>query len=359
MLKQERKKIVVAMSGGVDSSVAAKILVEQGHDVLGIFLNFWKDPDAKNIENKCCSTKALLDARMVCDQIGIRLYTFDFVNTFKTKIVDNFISEYKAGRTPNPCVRCNKYVKLGLLLKKVEELGYNYLATGHYSIIKNTKDKKGVELFKGEDQKKDQSYFLYKLSQKQLQKIILPLGEYTKVEVREMAEKWGLLVAKKSESQEICFVPKDHNDFLKKYLQLKRGLIKTLDDQVVGEHNGLSLYTIGQRKGVEIGGIGPFYVVRKDLKTNILYVTGDTMDDQLFMDQFGIKEVNWVNEVSFPLACDAVIRYGSKLVVCTVDMNNLKKECFVNLKEKVRAITSGQSIVFYDKNKLLGGGVIM
>ena len=372
-----KKKVVIAMSGGVDSSVAAKLLVDQGHEVVGIFLHFWTPPisnceagSLSRTENKCCSAKALIDARRVCKKIGIKLYTFNFKDIFKKEIVDNFLHEYEKGNTPNPCVRCNKLVKLGLLIQKAKELGFNYVATGHYVRIKNeelriknktnkSKDIKTIyQLLKAKDDKKDQSYFLYTLTQEQLRHLIFSLGNYLKEEVRKMAEKFNLPVASKSESQEICFIPgKSHNDFLKKYIKLKRGKIKTLDGKELGEHQGLPLYTIGQRRGIEIGGIGPFYAACMDYKENILYVVPDKDDPILYSDNLITKDVNWINpNLNFPLKCEAVIRYHAKAVSCEV--NKKANNYIVQFIKPIRAITPGQSVVFYSGLEVLGGGII-
>lgn len=354
-------KIIVAMSGGVDSSVAAKLLVDQGHEVIGIFLYFWSEKSIDIRENKCCSTKALMDARRVCHTIGIKLYTFNFKDIFKKEIVDNFLSEYECGNTPNPCVRCNKFVKLGLLIKKAKALGFNYVATGHYARSKKSKikSKKSIRLLKAKDKSKDQSYFLYALTQRQLSHLIFPLGDFLKKDVRKMAKQFGLPIADKTESQEICFVPgKSHNDFLKKYLKFNKGPIKTMDNQIVGEHQGLPLYTIGQRKGIEIGGIGPFYAARMDYKKNILFVTPNRDDPILYTDSLIAKNVNWINlSLTFPLSCKAVIRYHSEPVSCVVTMKTANK-VLVRLKKSIRAITSGQSVVFYKQDEVLGGGII-
>ena len=354
------------MSGGVDSSVAAKLLIDEGHDVLGIFLSFWKDPKSMGIENKCCSAKALADARAVCAKLNIRLYTLDFAEIFKKEIVDNFLHEYKIGNTPNPCVRCNKFVKIGLLIKKARSLGYEFVATGHYARIKKEKSlfssnhKTIFKLLKGVDNKKDQSYYLYKFNQKELAHLIFPLGGYAKEEIRALAKKANLPVATKSESQEICFTPNDHNDFLRQYLPLKPGEIRDQDEEIVGGHKGLPLYTVGQRKGIEIGGVGPFYVVNKDKKNNILYITNDEHDEKLFQKEVLIKIVSWINpSVQYPLDCLAVLRYGAKPVKCVVSKKNTDTDqCHVSLSEKARAVTPGQSIVFYKGDEVLGGGVI-
>ena len=366
MSNREKKKVIVAMSGGVDSSVVAKMMVDAGYDVLGIFLSFWKDPNSQSVENKCCSAKALSDARAVCTQLGIRLYVLDFADIFKKEIVDNFLDEYRAGKTPNPCVRCNKFVKLGLLIKKAKALGYSHVATGHYAQIKKEKSSQSsskaevFKLLKGVDKAKDQSYYLYKFNQEELSSLLFPLGEYTKTQTRVMAEKANLLVASKSDSQEICFTPNNHNEFLRIYLTLSPGEIRTPDEAVVGKHQGLPLYTLGQRRGIEIGGVGPYYVLKKDQKNNILYVTNDENNEKLFSEEFIIKDTNWLNpDISLPLRCEAKVRYGANLVECIVDKKSTDlSQCHVQLLKPVRAITSGQSVVFYNEEEVLGGGII-
>lgn len=374
MVKKKKGKVLVAMSGGVDSSIAAFLLQKQGYDVTGIFLHFWKESSSgvKNVENKCCSAKALMDARRVCQKIGVPLYTFNLSDIFKKEVVDYFLNQYKQGLTPNPCIPCNKLVKLGLLIKRARKLGFDYVATGHY--VKNKKlprlsrlrEQDGQEitnyrLFRGKDKNKDQSYFLYNLTQEQLKYVLFPLGDYTKDQVRQLAKKFKLLVHDKKESQEICFIPeKSHNDFLKRHLKLKPGKIKTLDNKIIGQHNGLPLYTIGQRKGVEIGGTGPYYVAKCDYKTNILYVVKDKDDSVLYSDKLIAKDINWIAGIEpiFPLKCQAVIRYRHQAEECIVDKKGQNIILFVRFKKPQRAITPGQSVVFYKKNEIIGGGII-
>lgn len=356
-MRAKKQKIIVAMSGGVDSSVAAKILKDK-HETVGIFLHFWKEPGLKDAENKCCSIEALQDARRICQKIGISLYTMNFSREFKKDVVDEFLRSYSSGGTPNPCVRCNKMVKLGLLIKKAQELGFSHVASGHYVRLK--KVGKLFKLFKGKDPEKDQSYFLYTLTQEQLSHLIFPLGDYTKPKVRELARKYGLPTASKKESQEICFISgKSHNEFLRRHLKLKRGPIKTLDGKIVGEHQGLPLYTIGQRKGIEIGGVGPFYATSMDYENNILYVVNDVDDKSLYKSELVAKNVNWISGETpkKSLKCEAVIRYRHKPVKCQISFTK-KEECLVKFSKPQRAITVGQSIVFYNKDEVLGGGII-
>jgi len=371
MKKIKKIKVLVAMSGGVDSSVAAKILKDKGYDVTGIFLHFWKEGSDNHFENKCCSNKALMDARIVAKKINIPFYTLNFFKEFKNEVVDYFLKEYECGHTPNPCVVCNKKIKLGKLIEYAKKLGFDYIATGHYARIKrefpisnfqfskkNEKVNK-IKLLKGVDNNKDQSYFLYTLSRDQLKHILFPLGGFTKEKVRQMAKKFKLPVAEKKESQEICFIPeKSHNEFLKRHLKLKKGEIKTLDGKIIGKHNGLPLYTIGQRKGVEIGGVGPFYTAKMDYKKNILYVVNNCNDPILFKNNLIAKNVSWIsNSVpKFPLKCEAVIRYRQKGVKCIINSKN--SNILVKFNDPQRAITPGQSVVFYKGKEVLGGGII-
>ncbi|MFA4833443.1 MAG: tRNA 2-thiouridine(34) synthase MnmA [Patescibacteria group bacterium] len=386
----KKKHIIIAMSGGVDSSVAAKLLKDQGHDLLGIFLHFWKDENnppnplyqGGAAENKCCSLEALMDARRVCSNIGIPFYTLNFSSIFKKEVVDDFLDEYKKGNTPNPCIRCNKLVKLGLLVERAKKLGFDYVASGHY--VKNQKPKtknQKYKLYRAKDKNKDQSYFLYTLTQEQLEHLLFPLGNYIKEGVRKIAGASGLPVAAKKESQEICFISgKSHNDFLKRYLKLKPGPIKLLPHpgpllirrgeelrqpaerrgEVIGKHQGLPLYTIGQRKGVEIGGVGPFYVAKCDYKSNTLYVVKDGDDPALYDSKLIAGNVNWIagQEPKIPLTCEAVIRYRHKPTKCKVTKSKVKSSYIVKFKKPQRAITPGQSVVFYKKDEVLGGGVI-
>lgn len=358
--KTSQKKVLVAMSGGVDSSVAACLLKDQGYDVAGVFLHFWKDRSVGfKAENRCCSLESLLDAKAVAAKIGIPLFTFDYSAKFKEEVVDTFLSEYQAGRTPNPCVTCNKKIKTARLLKQARALGFDYLATGHYLKIK--KEGREYVLLKAKDKNKDQTYFLYTLSQDELKHLLFPLGDFKKPQVRKLAEKYGLKIAAKAESQDICFLAGDHNIFLKKYLKLKSGDIRILgSNEKIGEHLGLPLYTIGQRRGL-VGGIGPFYVADFDYKKNILYVVKEWNDKILYRREFIVKDVNWLSFKSpkRKFKAQVVIRYGHKAVNCEVLPLKNKNNYQVIFNHQQRAVTPGQSAVFYDGQKVLGGGIIM
>ncbi len=356
-------KAVIAISGGVDSSAAAFLLQKRGLEVIGMFMKLGVD------QNNNEAT-----ARRVCQKLGIRFYPVNFASQFKKEVIDYFLDSYAQGLTPNPCVKCNKIIKFGFLLEQVREIGADFLATGHY--VKNAKCKMQnakfiYKLYRGKDKDKDQSYFLYNLTQEQLARVLFPLGDYTKAEVKKIADKAGLPYLKK-ESQDVCFLAGDtirqaqarHNDFLKKHLNLKFGKIKTIDGKIVGEHQGLPFYTIGQRRGVEIGGVGPFYVARCDYKTNTLYVVSDRDDPVLYSDKLIAKNVNWIvgKEPNLPLQCEAVIRYRHKPVKCVVykPPSGFKSHSVaVKFTKPQRAITLGQSVVFYKGDEVLGGGVII
>lgn len=351
-MNKPAKKAIVAVSGGVDSSVSAYLLKKKGYEVIGVFMKLEGD----QVESE-------RSARAVCSHLGIRFYPVNLHDKFREEVVDYFLESYKAGITPNPCVKCNKVIKFGELIRIADELGAEYLATGHYVRIKETDGK--FFLYRGSDPNKDQSYFLYNMNQPILERLIFPVGEQEKSEIRKIADKAGMPYLK-GESQDVCFLNKDgreveHNEYLKKYLELSPGPIKTLGNEIVGEHQGLPLYTIGQRKGIEIGGVGPFYVVRADYETNTLYVVNDGNDPALYSDKLKIKNSNWINgsEPKMPFECEVVIRYRHKPVSCLVTAGPSQDEYLVELKKAERAITLGQSAVFYDGDQVLGGGVII
>ena len=340
------KKVVAALSGGLDSSMAAYLLHRQGYEVLGVFLRMGLDKDVDEDH-----------ARRVCEFLGIKFYPVDISRQFQQEVVDYFVDSYARGFTPNPCIKCNQTIKFAELIKLADGLGYDRVATGHYVRLK--KEKGVYQLYKGKDPAKDQSYFLYRLTQSQLNRIIFPLGRYHKEEIRKKAEKIELPFYD-SESQDICFITGDHNEFLKQKLNLQPGPIKTRDGRVVGEHQGLPLYTLGQRRGVNVGGIGPLYVVQCDYKNNILYVTDDSEDPALYSRRVQARECNWIagTPPETPLSCQAMVRYGQKPHSCRIQKTEEGK-CEAEFDSPQRAVTPGQSIVFYDGDKVLGGGVIM
>ncbi len=336
------------MSGGVDSSVAAALLCAGGFDVTGVFMKFWKDGQAG--KNRCCSAESEKLARLTAKKIGIPFYVVNAEKEFKKKVVDYFLNEYKKGRTPNPCVVCNKEIKFGFLLEKAFSLGADYIATGHYANIKDGR------LLKGKDKQKDQSYFLCQLDQKQISRILFPVGNYTKPQVRALAKKFGLPSAKTEESQEICFVQHATNDFLKKYLKTKPGKITDKAGKILGRHNGLWFYTIGQRRGLGVNQ-GPYFVVSKDFKKNILAVSKNKKD--LLSREFTAEKVNWVfgREPKTPAKAEVKIRYRhkpAKAVIAKIQKGKYK----ISFEKPQLAVTPGQSAVFYRGKELLGGGAI-
>lgn len=409
------KKVICAMSGGLDSSVAAALLKRAGFDVVGVFMEFWAPPskiytnnntNLDEFENRYCSPEAELRAKKVAKILKIPFYVFNFEKEFKKKIVDKFLDEYKKGVTPNPCVVCNKEIKFGLLIEKALKLDVDYIATGHYARIRKFINSKKIRysLIKAKDRKKDQSYFLWMLNQNQLKRILFPIGDYTRAEVESLARKFKLTsVLGIKKSFEVCFISTTINDFLKKYLKEKPGKIVDTQGKVLGEHRGLWFYTIGQRKGIGFSG-GPYFVLDKNIKKNLLIVTKNEKD--LFKKELICKNVNWIREPSsrsvlnrsqvrrlstkfyalencalafskqyfldfmgqaskqqkLSLKVRAKIRYRHKTSPATIC--HLKSNIYyLKFEKSQRAITPGQSVVFYSskagKNQeLLGGGII-
>jgi len=374
----EKKKIVVAMSGGLDSSVAAAFLKRAGFIIVGVFMKFWSEPEKDGlvgVSNRCCSPEAEVRARKVAKILKIPFYVFNFEKEFKTKIVDYFLEGYKKGITPNPCVVCNKEIKFGLLLEKALALDADFIATGHYALkheVKSQKSKvKSYKLLRAKDKEKDQSYFLWMLNQKQLKRILFPIGDYTRKEVENLARKFKLPVLKAKKSVEICFIKTIINDFLSKYLKEKPGpVVEQVHygvNKIIGRHLGLWFYTIGQRKGIGLPGgpafakasAGkPYYVLDKNLKKNLLIVTKN--ERNLYKKELIAKNVNWISGKvpEFPLKLKAKIRYRhqSALAVITKTLN--PKTYTLKFEKSQRAITPGQSVVFYRGEELLGGGII-
>lgn len=355
----EKKRVVVGMSGGVDSSLTAVLLKEQGYDVIGITMRLADESrDFEENDRGCCSLSAVADARRVCEIIGIPHYVMDFKELFREKVIDDFLANYAKGWTPNPCIACNRYVKFEGLLTRAMELGASYVATGHYARIEQ--DAAGRWLLKkGLDEKKDQAYALYHLNQHSLAHFLMPLGVYTKVETRAMAERLGLPVARKPDSQEICFVPRD--DY-KAYLKeknpacLQPGDIVDLSGHVLGHHAGVPLYTIGQRKGLGIAAAHPLYVVRLDTAHRQV-VVGSAGD--VFASGLIAGDMNWIaiDNLQEPLHVMAKIRYGKKEgAACVSPLAEGRVR--VDFAEPQRAVTPGQSVVFYDGDTVVGGGII-
>lgn len=344
------------MSGGVDSSVVAALIKQQGYDVIGVFMQFWYPSGESYGENRCCSLESYNEARAVAATLDIPIHKINFGRQFKKLIVDEFLNEHKSGHTPNPCVACNKFVKFDLLLKYARTVfGADYLATGHY--VKLSHDKSCYKLSRPKDRAKDQTYFLYNLKQEQLKHLLFPLADYKKEQVRELAKKLKLAVHAKKDSQEICFVGKSREDFLKRYLKLKPGKIVDAAGKVLGQHRGLPLYTVGQRTGLGLSG-GPWYVAKINLKKNELVVTRNSKDKLLSNKEIVCEKVNWLNnETKLSMRCQAQIRYRGKAESCRVEKVGKRFKAIFNNPQQ--AVMSGQSIVFYDKDRLLGGGVIV
>lgn len=357
--KPEETKVVVGMSGGVDSSVAALLLKEQGYDVIGIFMKNW---DEKGDFGYCTAEEDYEDVRAVCNQIDIPHYIVNFEKEYWDKVFKYFLEEYKKGRTPNPDVMCNKEIKFKAFLEYALKIGADFLATGHYARV----DYHDAEyrLLRGKDNNKDQTYFLCALNQTQLSRSMFPLGHLSKKSVREIAEKEGLKTAKKKDSTGICFIgERNFEDFLSKYLPSQPGEIKSFDGRILGRHNGLMYYTLGQRKGLGIGGIGsgePWFVADKDLRGNVLYVVQGSSNPKLFSYGLQAKDVNWINSSSInkkTFKCTGKFRYRQQDQGVRVEIIN-DKECKVIFDNPQKAITPGQAVVFYDGEVCLGGGII-
>ena len=360
-MNPNQKRVLLGMSGGVDSSVAGYLLREQGYDVIGVTMKVWPQDCISRAEDKCCGPQAVADARAVAHSLGIPHYVVDEADQFERLVIDYFSSEYQAGRTPNPCVMCNEKLKFGNLWSKAAVLGCDYIATGHYAVIEHHGDR--AVLRKGIDLRKDQSYFLFSLRQPQLQRALTPLGTMRKPQIREIAHSLGLKVADKTDSQEICFVPgNDYKAFLRSHLgenEFHRGEIYDLNGNFVGEHDGLELFTIGQRKGLPGGSLLPRYVVDLDPETNRVIV-GDA--DDLICDEFEIDRVTWHpvaagTDRSRPFDATVKIRYNHPGALASVTPLEPNRAC-IRLQEPQRAVTPGQAAVFYDRDVVLGGGWI-
>lgn len=370
-MNRNKQRVLLGMSGGVDSSVAGYLLREQGYDVIGVTMKVWPQDCISRAEDKCCGPQAVADARNVAHALGIPHYVVDEADQFERLVIDYFASEYQAGRTPNPCVMCNEKLKFGNLWSKAKALGCDYIATGHYAIVEHvvvpqSRDDPGRAILrKGVDPRKDQSYFLFSLRQPQLRRALTPLGTMTKPQIRKIAHSLGLKVADKIDSQEICFVPgNDYKAFLRSHLgeaEFHRGEIYDVDGNFIGEHEGIELFTIGQRKGLPGGSRRPRYVIDLDPETNRVIV-GDA--DDLVVDEFEIDRVNWhpaagITDPGYNHEIDVVvkIRYnhrGARATITPLE-NDRARIC---LHEPQRAVTPGQAAVIYRGDIVLGGGWI-
>ncbi len=376
----KRLKVAVGMSGGVDSGVSAKLLVDAGYDVAGVHLHFWAEYDPYlSRENKCCSTESLMAARKTCDMLGIPFYTFNFEDIFKETVVEYFLDEFKSLRTPNPCVVCNRKIKTGRLVKYVQGLGFDMLATGHYiNVVQQHGDQyevlaydameKRAEILEafpnhdplflkmGNDDKKDQSYFLYTMKQEDLVRLVFPLGNMVKDDVRKLAVDWNLPVASSKESFDICFIPGDnYRDFLMRHMPeyVVPGDVVTVEGEIIGKHNGLPFYAIGQRRGFTTNKVVPYYVVgfNKDLNQLIVGKSGQTDKTS-----FTVHSSTFADEIAVEVDCQVRLRHmgGFNEGKVVKDGDTVR----VELATPQRGITPGQSAVFYRDRVLLGGGVI-
>jgi len=350
------ERVVVGLSGGVDSAVAALLLKQQGYEVIGLFMKNWEDDDT---DEYCPSRVDLIDAAAVADRIGIELEAINFSAEYKERVFSIFLEEYQAGRTPNPDVLCNAEIKFKAFLDHALELGADFMATGHYARLDRSNG--SMRLMKALDDSKDQSYFLYRLNQAQLSKTLFPLGELRKTEVREIALRHGLPNHAKKDSTGICFIgERPFREFLSRYLPKQPGPIRTKEGRQIGEHQGLMYYTIGQRQGLGIGGPGkPWFVAGKDLAANILYVVQGHDDSALLKSTLSAIDLSWIGGDA-PAATSsyaAKTRYRQPDAECYIDALSLDC-CDVSFAEPQWAVTPGQSVVLYDRDVCLGGGII-
>ena len=358
------ERVLLGMSGGVDSSVSAILLKEQGYEVIGCTMRLW-DAESDGADSKCCGVDAVYDAKRVCDKLGIPHYTINCKEEFKCKVVDYFIKEYTQAKTPNPCIECNQYLKFGAFYQKAKELECKYIATGHYAKTEYSKKYEQMVLKKAEEQKKDQTYFLYTIPQDLVENILFPLQNYTsKEDTRKLAKENNLDIAEKKDSQEICFIPNNsYQEFLKKHIKEKpkKGNIVLKTGEILGKHEGLINYTVGQRKGLGISYKEPLYVIKIDNKKNEVIVGPEK---ELYQNTLYAQNIHWIvptekTQENGKIECYAKIRYRAKEAKATIylENNNILK---VEFEEPQRAITPGQAVVFYDEEGVvLGGGKII
>lgn len=354
------KKALAAMSGGVDSSVAAAFMKEKGYDVIGVTMKLYDNEDINMCDRKtCCALSDIEDARNVAYNLGIPYYVFNFKSEFKKSVIDKFVCSYKCGHTPNPCIDCNRYLKFAGLYERAKILGCDKIVTGHYARIKYSEKDNEYQLLKGADDSKDQSYVLYHMTQEQLQHTVFPLGEYMKEEIREKAEDYGLITAHKNDSQDICFIPDgNHLKFIEEYSgeKIGEGNILDINGKVIGRHKGYYKYTIGQRKGINVNRQGKSYVVEIRPETNEI-VIGENKD--LYASQLIAGDFNWISKSipDTPIRVEGRTRYHQVLAGATAKVLEDGK-VKVTFDEAQRAITKGQSVVLYNGDVVLGGGTI-
>jgi tRNA-specific 2-thiouridylase len=359
-IPESERNVIVGLSGGVDSSVAAYLLKEQGYNVQALFMKNWEEDDK---DEYCSAALDLEDSNKICEKLNITLHTRNFSTEYWDKVFSYFLDEYRLGRTPNPDVICNKEIKFKTFLEHALKIGANHIATGHYARVRYSDGH--FKLFKAKDLNKDQTYFLYALNQQQLSKSWFPLGDLTKPEVRQIAEKVGFSNFSKKDSTGICFIgERKFKEFLNRYIPSQPGEMRTHEGELIGRHDGLMFYTYGQRQGLGIGGLtngsgDAWYVLEKDLEKNILYVGQGHNHPMLFRSKLTATQVNWISDrpSNSSFQCMAKTRYRQQDQACTVSQLD-KNTCEVVFDNPQRAITPGQSVVFYSKEECLGGGVI-
>ncbi|MGX5174184.1 tRNA 2-thiouridine(34) synthase MnmA [Aliikangiella sp. IMCC44653] len=360
MIDNSQTKVVVGMSGGVDSSVAAYLLKQQGYDVIGVFMKNWEEDDT---DDYCAAAEDMADAKAVADKLEIPFKSINFAAEYWDRVFEYFLEEYKAGRTPNPDIMCNKEIKFKAFLDYADILGAKYIATGHYARVVRTST--GSQMLRGLDNNKDQTYFLYTLQQQQLNKTLFPVGELQKSKVREIAQQQGFITANKKDSTGICFIgERKFKDFLQQYLPAKPGDIEDEHGEIIGQHSGLMYHTLGQRKGIGIGGIqtadeAPWYALKKDLLRNVLIVGQGHEHPLIMSDGLIASQLHWVepDKIEKRFRCTAKTRYRQEDVACLVEQLD-DSQWRITFDEKQRAVTPGQSVVFYQADLCLGGGII-